>query len=91
MSLIDVSTGTAYAGREANHALSFRQFNKSKHAQYFTPVWLADLLFEAFNSLIPPEGPASISVLRAAARSAFREWLPQGGHLVLAPRHTCAV
>ena len=63
MSLIDVSPGTAYAGREANHALSFRQFNKSKHAQYFTPVWLAELLFEAFNPLIPPEGPTSISVL----------------------------
>ena len=58
VSLIDVSPGTAYAGREANHALSFRQFNKSKHAQYFTPVWLAELLFEAFNPLIPPEGPA---------------------------------
>src|SRR3954463_1955218 len=63
VSLIDVSPGTAYAGREANHALSFRQFNKSKHAQYFTPAWLADLLFEAFNPLIPPEGPGSISVL----------------------------
>jgi len=61
--MVDVSPGTAYAGREANHALSFRQFNKSKHAQYFTPVWLAELLFEVFNPLIPPEGPASISVL----------------------------
>src|SRR4051794_39498161 len=55
VSLMDVSTGTAYAGREANHALSFRQFNQSKHAQYFTPVWLAELLFEAFNPLMPPE------------------------------------
>jgi hypothetical protein len=63
VSLLDVSPGTAYAGREANHALSFRQFNKSKHAQYFTPVWLADLLFEALNPLIPPDGPASVSVL----------------------------
>jgi SAM-dependent methyltransferase len=63
VSLIDVSPGTAYAGREANHALSFRQFNKSKHAQFFTPVWLAELLFEAFNPLMPPEGPSSISVL----------------------------
>lgn len=63
MSMVDVSTGTAYAGREANHALSFRQFNKSKHAQYFTPVWLAELLFEALRPLIPTEGPASISVL----------------------------
>ncbi|MGK2885625.1 MAG: SNF2-related protein, partial [Rhodococcus sp. (in: high G+C Gram-positive bacteria)] len=61
--MVDVSTGTAYAGREANHALSFRQFNKSKHAQYFTPVWLAELVFEALRPLIPSEGAASISVL----------------------------
>jgi SAM-dependent methyltransferase len=63
VSSVDVSSGTAYAGREANHALSFRQFNKSKHAQYFTPVWLADLLFEALHPLVPSEGPSSISVL----------------------------
>jgi superfamily II DNA or RNA helicase len=63
VSLIDVSPGTAYAGREANHALSFRQYNKSKHAQYFTPLWLADLLFDALHALIPPEGPGSISIL----------------------------
>jgi len=63
VSLIDVSPGPAYAGREANHALSFRQFNKSKHAQYFTPIWLADLIFEALHPLIPPEGPGSVSVL----------------------------
>jgi len=61
--MADVSPGLAYAGREANHALSFRQFNASKHAQYFTPVWLAELLFEALHPLIPPEGPGSISVL----------------------------
>ncbi len=63
MSTVDVSIGSAYAGREANHALSFRQFNKSKHAQYFTPVWLSELLFEALHPLIPAEGPESISVL----------------------------
>jgi superfamily II DNA or RNA helicase len=60
--MVDVSTGTAYTGREANHALSFRQFNKSKHAQYFTPEWLADVLFDAFRPLIPSDA-ASISVL----------------------------
>jgi SAM-dependent methyltransferase len=63
VSMADVSLGTAYAGREANHSLSFRQYNKSKHAQYFTPVWLAELLFETFQPLVPTEGPASISVL----------------------------
>src|SRR5258708_3173794 len=61
VSLIDVSRGTAYAGREATHP--FHLASRSKHAQYFTPPWLADLLFEVFNPLIPPEGPASISVL----------------------------
>ena len=63
MSIADVSSGTAYAGRDANHALSFRQFNKSKHAQYFTPLWLAELIFESLHPLVPAEGPSSISVL----------------------------
>jgi hypothetical protein len=60
---LDVSSGAAFAGRDANHALSFRQFNKSKHAQYFTPVWLADLLGSSLQAIVPPEGPAAISVL----------------------------
>ena len=63
MTSLDVSSGAAFAGRDANHALSFRQFNKSKHAQYFTPVWLADLLCSSLQAIIPIEGPASISVL----------------------------
>jgi len=63
VSTVDVSSGTAYAGRDANHALSFRQFSKSKHAQYFTPLWLADLLFEVLQPLVPSDGPASVSVL----------------------------
>ena len=63
MSSLDVSSGAVYAGRDANHALSFRQFTKSKHAQYFTPVWLADLLCTSLQAIVPPEGPATISVL----------------------------
>ena len=63
MTSLDVSSGTAYGGRDANHALSFRQFNKSKHAQYFTPVWLADLVATSLQAIVPEEGPASISVL----------------------------
>jgi SAM-dependent methyltransferase len=63
VSTVDVSSGTAYAGREANHALSFRQFNKSKHAQYFTPLWLSDLLFDVLQPLVPSDGPAALSVL----------------------------
>ena len=70
MSAANVSLGTAYAGREANRALSFRQFNKSKHAQFFTPQWLADLVFELLQPLIPQEGPAALSVLDPTAGSA---------------------
>ncbi|MCG3193075.1 MAG: ATP-dependent RNA helicase RhlB [Thermoanaerobaculia bacterium] len=59
----ELALGAAYSGREANHALSFRQFNKSKHAQYFTPVWLADLLFELLRCLLPDEDASKVSVL----------------------------
>ncbi len=55
--------GAAYAGRQANHALSFRQYNKSKHAQYFTPLWLAELLLELLRPLLPDRGAEGISVL----------------------------
>jgi hypothetical protein len=60
---VDVSSGTAYAGREANHALGFRQFSASKHAQYFTPTWLAELLCEVLQPLVPPRGPGELAVL----------------------------
>jgi len=60
---LDVSSGTAYAGRDANHALGFRQFSASKHAQYFTPTWLAELLCEALQPLVPPRGPGDLAVL----------------------------
>jgi hypothetical protein len=60
---VDVSSGAAYAGREANHALSFRQFNASKHAQYFTPLWFADLLFEVLQPFLPHSGLPGMSVL----------------------------
>jgi len=60
---VDVSSGIAYAGRDANHALGFRQFSASKHAQYFTPTWLAELLCEALQPLVPPRGPGDLAVL----------------------------
>jgi len=60
---VDVSSGTAYAGRDANHALGFRQFSASKHAQYFTPAWLAELLCEVLQPLVPPRGPSDLAVL----------------------------
>jgi SNF2-related domain/Helicase conserved C-terminal domain/N-6 DNA Methylase len=59
----DVSSGTAYAGRDANHALGFRQFSASKHAQYFTPTWLAELLCDILQPLVPPRGPGDLAVL----------------------------
>jgi SAM-dependent methyltransferase len=58
----DVSSGTSYAGRDANHALGFRQLSASKHAQYFTPNWLAELLAESLQPLVPPSGPGEIAV-----------------------------
>ena len=63
MTSVDVSSGTAYAGRDANHAFGFRQFNASKHAQYFTPNWLAELLCEELQPLVPPRGPSDLAVL----------------------------
>ena len=63
MTTVDVSSGTAYAGRDANHALGFRQFSASKHAQYFTPTWLAELLCEVLQPLVPPRGPSDLAVL----------------------------
>ncbi|HET8797638.1 MAG TPA: SNF2-related protein [Thermoanaerobaculia bacterium] len=63
MTTVDVSSGTAYAGRDANHAFGFRQFNASKHAQYFTPIWLAELLCEVLQPLVPPRGPGDLAVL----------------------------
>lgn len=63
MTALDVSSGTAYAGRDANTAFGFRQFNASKHAQYFTPNWLAELLCEALQPLVPAGGPSDLSVL----------------------------
>ncbi len=63
MTSADVSSGVSYAGRDANHAFGFRQFNASKHAQYFTPNWLAELLCEMLQPLVPPRGPSDLAVL----------------------------
>jgi len=60
---LDASLGVSYAGRDANHALGFRQFSASKHAQYFTPLWLSELLFEVLQPLVPATGLAEVSVL----------------------------
>ncbi len=62
--------GVSYAGREANHALSFRQYNASKHAAYYTPLWFADLLFQELQPFIAASDRASISVLDPTCGSA---------------------
>ncbi len=38
-------------GREANHDLNFRAWNKSKHAQYFTPMRGANLLYSMVREM----------------------------------------
>ncbi len=63
MSADPAPLGAAYAGRDANAALSFRSFNKSKHAQYFTPQWLAELLFECLRPFCSHDDLSDVSVL----------------------------
>ncbi len=63
MSVADVSLGIAYAGPQANHALSFRQYSASKHAAWYTPQLIADTIFEILQPLVPAEGPSVLSVL----------------------------
>ena len=40
-------------GREANHDLNFRLWSKSKHAQYFTPLRLANIICSMVGMLLP--------------------------------------
>jgi len=81
---LDASPGVSYAGRDANHALSFRQFNASKHAQYFTPLWLSDLLFQELQPLIPSGEAAQISVLDPTCGSArlLAPWKQAGAQVL---------
>jgi len=76
--------GAAYAGRQANHALSFRQYNKSKHAQYFTPLWLAELLLELLRPLLPSGGVKAVSVLDPTCGSGrlLAPWAAAGAHVL---------
>ncbi len=46
----DVLTDT---GKEANHDLNFRLWNKSKMAQYFTPMRLSNIIFSMVLELLP--------------------------------------
>lgn len=43
-------------GRDANHDLSFRQWNKSKHAQYFSPLKVANLIFSMVKACMKDQG-----------------------------------
>jgi hypothetical protein len=73
----------SYAGRTANHALGFRQFNASKHAQYFTPLWLADLLFQELQPFLPSD-PTQVSVLDPTCGSArlLAPWKQAGAQVL---------
>jgi SAM-dependent methyltransferase len=84
VTVTDASPGVSYAGRDANHALSFRQFNASKHAQYFTPLWVADVLFEALQPLVPSEGAAALSILDPTCGSArlLAPWKQAGAQVL---------
>jgi len=57
----DVLTDT---GKEANRDLNFRQWSKSKHAQYFTPMRLSNLIFSMVCLLLPtPEHLKKLKIL----------------------------
>jgi SAM-dependent methyltransferase len=46
----------ADTGREANKDLSFRKWSQSKHAQYFTPMTLSNIILSMIELLIPGPG-----------------------------------
>jgi hypothetical protein len=97
VSLAPIDGGVPWSGRTANHDLSFRQFNKSKHAQYFTPVWLAELLFELLRPLCGEE-LSGISVFDPTCGSGrlLAPWYSAGAKVLgieldeLAARHAAA-
>ena len=52
------------SGREANHELNFRMWSKSKHAAYFTPMRLSNILFSMVSLLLPtPEAIKKLNIL----------------------------
>jgi site-specific recombinase XerD len=53
----------SFSGRESNKDLNFRLWNKSKHAQYFTPNELAETIFEMLKPIVHPDYFKELSVL----------------------------
>ncbi|MFH1759919.1 MAG: SNF2-related protein, partial [bacterium] len=56
-----------YKGRDANHELNFRQWNRSKSAQYFTPIDVSNAIFNGLKRKI--KDIKKIKVLDPAAGS----------------------
>jgi len=57
----------SYAGRAANHSLNFRQWNKSKLAQYFTPLQVSSSIFETLMTQINSKDLPHLNVLDPCA------------------------
>jgi hypothetical protein len=72
----------AYKGREANHDLSFRRWSQSKHAQYFTPLEVANAIYTGLKRKITEI--EKIWVLDPAAGSGrlLIPWKRAGAHVV---------
>lgn len=51
-------------GREANRDLNFREWSKSKHAQYFTPLKLSNIIYAMVKELLPTPHETYIKQLR---------------------------
>ena len=48
-------------GREANHDLNFRAWNRSKHAQYFSPMRAANLLYSMVREMYADTGDPKVA------------------------------
>ena len=42
----------AFKGKEANHNLNFRQWNRSKHAQYFTSMNASNAIYNGLKNKV---------------------------------------
>ncbi len=64
----------AYSGRTANHSLNFRQWNKSKLAQYFTPLRLSEAIFRGLTSFMDQKDISNLNVLDPTAGNGRLLW-----------------
>lgn len=70
-----------YAGREAKHDLNFRKWSESKHAQYFTPMKLAETIAGSLSYFIPLN---NLNVLDPTCGSGrlLKPFLDAGSHVL---------